>query len=98
MYRAKDLLLCPFCGGEAKIKLAGFYIHIVCVKCDARATKYNTDTSDYTHNAKAEAFKAWNKRCWGYDFVLWTTIFFSVGCLIGIAMAFWLFLGLWGGF
>lgn len=53
---------CPFCSGEAVIKPAGFYLHIECSICQSRGTPFNTDTSDFTYDAKKEAIEAWNRR------------------------------------
>ena len=57
-----ELLPCPHCGGKAKIKPAGFYLHIECCECQSRGKPFNTDTSDFTYNAKEEAIAAWNTR------------------------------------
>ena len=53
----KDKLkLCPFCGGEAKIRDAGFS-HIAVMCCDDRCDGQGLRSKD-----EAEAIKAWNRR------------------------------------
>ena len=56
---ARDLLPCPFCGGEAAAYVEhskfppGYYYGVECDKCDAR-------TGEFDH--KEEAIAAWNRR------------------------------------
>lgn len=55
---------CPFCGGEAYIKIKSFdvFIHgavVECSKCKAR-TKLVEPSMDYT--AKDKAAELWNRR------------------------------------
>ena len=48
----KELLPCPFCGGETKIDNRGQYGYgIVCISCGAKSPDFQTETN---------AIKSWN--------------------------------------
>lgn len=66
----KELLPCPFCGGEASIFQGvsfeyerynkGQYVYARCVCCGARTTSFFTYA--YGTKARAMAILAWNRR------------------------------------
>lgn len=73
MKETKELKKCPFCGGEAKIKMerknnVGWTIWCECEKCYAKAEGYcpsmqNADNALKNINTcKINAIKAWNRR------------------------------------
>lgn len=65
----ENLLPCPFCGGEARLRsiadklpFANYFVE--CKRCSARAKTIRTDisTHDNISNAIEMAEKAWNTR------------------------------------
>lgn len=69
----EELKPCPFCGGEANIKLAkrdcvGVVIWCKCKRCYAESTGYaptldNSDLAlDNIESCKSKAIGAWNRR------------------------------------
>ena len=53
----KELLPCPFCGGEAKYNYSDGYDYIICDECGAKTFGFD----------KEHAFNEWNKRSYPLD-------------------------------
>lgn len=69
----EELKRCPFCGGEAKLKMeckhdVGWTIWCECTKCYAKSTGYCPELSkkdkalNNIDTCKNAAIKAWNRR------------------------------------
>lgn len=71
---AKELLPCPFCGGEARTKVAmdgrtGICIWSQCIVCGTRTATYSIDITynedpalSEIKSAKEKAIEEWNRR------------------------------------
>lgn len=53
----KELKLCPFCGGKAKLEKMGFPHHVYCTECGARVTG-----EGFGKEGEKSAIRKWNRR------------------------------------
>ena len=61
--RNDELLLCPFCGNEAKARCDGNLHYVECLGCGAvSGTIAHNYTNSLEAECRAEIIKAWNTR------------------------------------